>query len=136
MNIRITRGMYGFVNNGNVIEKTKSDPPFEVDDEEGKRLIALKVAKFVDVSEKTDGTVGSPEEDDAEGDFGHISKEDLENMSKEDLCRLAEKFGIKKNGSKTDLVERLRQCSVLYEDEDEEPMGEGEMPVLKPEDPE
>ncbi len=136
MKIRITRGIYGFRENGNVVEKTSGDPPFEVSDKEGNRLISLHVAKVVDAMDKTAET-SADKETEADGDTSSetepVSKEDMLNhMSKDDLCRLAEEFGIKKSGSKTELVERLMQCPVW----DEQTMDEDEIPELEAEDPE
>lgn len=144
MRIRITRGIYGFMKNGNVVEKTKDDPDFEVDDEEGRRLIDLNVAEAVNVAEKTVGsmteTVMTEIEDD--GDVSDpFSIEVLENRSKEDLCRLAETFGIKKNGSKTELAERIFQYVQSQEDDnsieaDDVPFETDDDPELTAEDPE
>lgn len=137
MKIRITRGIYGFRENGNVVEKTKNDPPFEVNDGEGKRLLSLNVAESVSSVEKTTVS-GAEKETDTDGNTSDlsesISREDLEKMSKADLYRLAEKFGIRKNVSKTEMVEQLVQQFALHEDE--ELMDESEMPELKAEDPE
>lgn len=141
MKIRITRGIYGFRENGNVVEKTKNDPPFEVNDEEGERLLSLNVAESVSSVEKTTAS-GAEKETDTDGNASEntsdlsesISREDLEKMSKVDLYRLAEKYGIRKNVGKTEMVEQLVRKLALYEDE--ELMDESEMPELKAEDPE
>ena len=51
--IKIIGGAYGHRKDGtgSVCVKTSSDPPFEVDDKEAKRLVGLKVAK---IAEKAD----------------------------------------------------------------------------------
>lgn len=136
MKICITRGIYGFRKNGNVIEKTKNDPPFEVDEEEGKRLVSLKVAKCVEaLSETTEDAVEKEnvQDEGQNGSTGYISRSSLEELSKEDLIALAEEFGIKKYGNKADLVERLMQCPVAIEDEGL--LDEEEMPELNAEEP-
>lgn len=135
MKIRITRGTYGYRENGNVIEKTKDNGPFEVNDEEGKRLIALRVAKLVNdaTKEQEDNKAEESEESQDKSREGHLSKEQLESMNKDDLSRLAEELGIQKTGSKKELVERLSRCTVGYEDE--ELLDEDEMPTLSAEDP-
>jgi len=47
--IKITRGTYGFKQDGGSISpKTVKDPPFEVDKKEAERLITLGVAARVD----------------------------------------------------------------------------------------
>lgn len=140
MRIRITRGIYGFVKNGNIVEKTKDDPAFEVDDEEGRRLIDLNVAEAVNVAGKTMGSMTESVMTEIEDD-GDVSDpfsiEALENRSKEDLCRLAETFGIKKNGSKTELAERIFRY--VQSQEDDNPIEADETddaPELTAEDPE
>lgn len=135
MKIRITRGIYGFQKDGNVVEKTNKDQPFEVDDDEGKRLIALHVAESVSGADE-DSNVSESEETEKKmmmSGEGHLTREDLVSMSKEDLSRLAEEFGIKKTGSKKDLVEQLLQCTVEYDAE--EAMDEDEVPDLNAEEP-
>lgn len=144
MRIRITRGTYGFRKNGNVVEKTKDDPAFEVDDEEGRRLIDLNVAEAVNAEGKTVVSMTDPvmKETEDGGDVSDpFSMEALGNRSKEDLCRLAETFGIKKNGSKTELAERIFQYVQSQEDdnpieEDDVPFETNDIPELTAEDPE
>lgn len=137
MKIHITRGIYGYRKNGNVVEKTKNDPPFEVDDEEGNRLISLLVAEYADNAGKASESVMSmkkAEKDNPCGESGDMSKEDLENLSKEELYRLAEEYGVKKNGSKADLVERLIEAFLIAEKG--EHIEDDEMPELTAEEPE
>jgi len=136
MKICITRGIYGFRQNGSLVEKTSSSAPFEVDDEEGKRLIALHVARRVSDETKA-AEVSMTEHDTADTSHekeGKISVENLDNMGKEELCRLAETLGLKKTGSKAELIERLKQCPVWEEDTEE--LDEDEMPELNAEYPE
>lgn len=136
MKICITRGIYGFRKNGNVIEKTKNDPPFEVDDEEGERLVSLRVAECVDVLPEATEDAAEKEnvhDEEQSSRTGYISRSSLEELNKEDLIVLAEEFGIKKYGNKADLVERLMQCPVAIEDEGL--LDEEEMPELNAEEP-
>lgn len=119
MKICITRGIYGFREDGCVVEKTGSSAPFEVDEEEGLRLIELNVAKKV----AEDGFSDKEKSvEDAAGDTPlitvRISRESLKGMKKEELYRLAEELGIRKSGSKEELAERLSQCPVWEEDEE------------------
>ncbi len=137
MKIRIKRGIYGFRSNGNVVEKTSSSAPFEVTDEEGERLISLRVAEKVKpeiaVTETTDEEFPDDEVDMIDR-MGNISKQSLKGMSKEDLIKFAEALGIDKSGNKKDLEERLKQCTVWAEDAElQEEEGD---PDLFPEDPE
>lgn len=139
MKIRIIRGIYGFREKGNVVEKTSSSAPFEVDDDEGNRLISLNVAEEVNNSAAMgdvmqDQKEEPEEETDVLAKIGSTSKESLEEMDKKDLCAFAEALGIKKTGSKAELIERLQQCPVWAEDTGD-PAGE-EMPDLTAEDPE
>lgn len=136
MQIRITRGIYGFRENGNVVEKTRNDPPFEVDAKEGKRLVSLRVAECVEMLPEQGEIVTESENNADEGSgsrAGYIARSELEGMSREELVALAEKFGVKKNCSKADLVERLSQCPVSVEED--ELLDETEVPELSAEEP-
>lgn len=137
MRIRITRGIYGFMENGHLVEKTSHSAPFEVDEDEGKRLIMLHVAKRVSL----DGCVGEspfPVEDGEERgkEAGNPeesgSRNELEDMTLEELRAMAKEMGVKKSGTREELVERLRQCQAL----DEEALDESDMPELTAEEPE
>ncbi len=135
MKICITRGVYGFRENGCVVEKTSSSAPFEVDEEEGGRLIALNVAKEIiedEISDKEKSAEDTAE--DAPGIPGHISKDSLKSMKKEELYKLAEELGVRKSGSKEELAERLSQYPVW--DEDEEASEDTEEVELTAEEPE
>lgn len=144
MRIRITRGTYGFRKNGNVVEKTKDDPAFEVDDEEGRRLIDLNVAEIVNIAGEIEDPMGDPgmtETENSEDTLDPFSIEALGHKSKEELIRLAEEFGIKKNGSKTELAERICQYGHLHGDDDlidadDAPFETEDVPKLTAEDPE
>lgn len=136
MQIRITRGIYGFRENGNVVEKTRNDPPFEVDAKEGKRLVSLRVAECVEMLPEQGEIVTESENNADEGSgsrVGYIARSELEDMSREELVALAEKFGVKKNGGKAELVERLSQCHVSVEED--ELLDETEVPELSAEEP-
>lgn len=137
MKIRITRGIYGYREDGNVIEKTRGDLPFEVNDEEGERLISLNVAESVDITGKAEDSMTEsmmPETENGSDVSDPFSIEELEHMSKEELCRLAERYEIKKNGSKTELAERIYQF--IHVHGEAVPQDEDEVPELTAEDPE
>jgi len=88
--IKIICGTYGFRSgNGILSPKTPRDPPFEVDDTEAKRLVALKVAEYADDFD-----------DEGEGDFdpGELPYYD-ESMSLKKLREIAEAYGVE-NASK------------------------------------
>lgn len=140
MKIQITRGIYGFRQDGNVMEKTKDSAPFEVDDKEGERLIALCVAQKVmsmeneqdyPIAEEPEGPDG---DDDVFDRMGKIHKGSLAGMKRDDLSQFADALGIKKNGSKEELVKRLQQCPVWAEDG--EAQDAEDIPELLAEDPE
>ena len=59
---------------------------------------------------------------------GYLTREQLEDMKLEELRILAESLGLKKNGSLTELIERIMEESVEIEEE--------EAPELSPADPE
>ena len=59
---------------------------------------------------------------------GYLTREQLEDMKLEELRILAESLGLKKNGSRTELIERIMEESVEIEEE--------EAPELSPADPE
>lgn len=123
MKIRIIRGMYGNRENGRIVEKIRSHP-FEVAEKEGQRLIDLGIATAVE--ERKEEAIEDPEE--AETMTGYLTREQLEDMKLEELRIMAESLGLKKNGSRTELIERIMEESVEIEEE--------EAPELSPADPE
>ena len=124
MKIRIIRGMYGNRENGRIVEKNPDPPPFEVAEKEGQRLIGLGIAASAEARKAEE--IEEPEE--AEVMTGYLTREQLENMKLEELRILAESLGLKKNGSRTELIERIMEESVEIEEE--------EAPELSPADPE
>lgn len=124
MKIRIIRGMYGNRENGRIVEKNPDSPPFEVAEKEGQRLIDLGIATAVE--ERKEEAIEDPEE--AETMTGYLTREQLEDMKLEELRIMAESLGLKKNGSRTELIERIMEESVENEGE--------EAPELSPADPE
>lgn len=124
MKIRIIRGMYGNRENGRIVEKNLDSPPFEVAEKEGQRLIGLGIAASAEARKAEE--IEEPEE--AEVMTGYLTREQLEDMKLEELRILAESLGLKKNGSRTELIERIMEESVEIEEE--------EAPELSPADPE
>lgn len=124
MKIRIIRGMYGNRENGRIVEKNPDSPPFEVAEKEGQRLIDLGIATAVE--ERKEEAIEDPEE--AETMTGYLTREQMEDMKLEELRIMAESLGLKKNGSRTELIERIMEESVEIEEE--------EAPELSPADPE
>lgn len=124
MKIRIIRGMYGNRENGRIVEKNPESPPFEVTEKEGRRLIGMEIAVS---AEEQDSEKTEPEEE-AEVMTGYLTRDQLESMKTEELKILAESLGLKKNGSRAELIERIMEESVEIEEE--------EVPDLFPADPE
>lgn len=138
MRISITRGIYGFMESGHLVEKTSRSAPFEVDEEEGKRLIALHVARQASPDGFVDGTSASVENGETESEEAESPKDsevqdELEDMSLEELRLMAKEIGVKKSGSREELIGRLRQCQAS---EEEEVLDEADMPELTAEEPE
>ena len=97
--IKITRGTYGFKQDGggSIYPKTVKDPPFEVDEKEAERLIALGVAARVDDDEDTD---------DGDEDDGKSNPPYDKSMSLKDLQRIAGEYGVK-NAEKLTTKDRV-----------------------------
>ena len=93
-------------------------------EKEGQRLIGLGIA--ASVKEREAEEIEEPEE--AEVMTGYLTREQLEDMKLEELRILAESLGLKKNGSRTELIERIMEEAVEIEEE--------EAPELSPADPE
>lgn len=129
MRIKIIRGIYGHRENGNVVEKSHRTGAFDVSSEEAVRLISMGVAVKAGM-EKENGVLieescMDPEENGS--DLAENGETDaLEDMRMEELQRMAGELGLKKNGSKRELAERIRECLEQEEIEDDD------MPVLHP----
>lgn len=128
MKIKITRGIYGKKEGERIVEKTPHDPPFDIEEQEGERLVGLGVAAEMirrePVQDIEEGMDPEQEEDEntgiGEGE-AHISKEQLVGMKINDLRRLAGEMGIERSGSKEELAERIAGIVVDLEDEDDMP---------------
>ena len=123
MKIKIIRGMYGNRENGRIVEKNPESQPFGVEEKEGRRLIGLGIAVSVENQEREEM---EPEEE-TEEMAGYLTREQLENMKVEELRILAESLGLKKNGSRGELIERIMSEAIEIEEE---------MPGLSPAEPE
>lgn len=131
MKIRIIRGIYGQRENGRIIEKSKEHGPFEVSSEEGKRLVSLGVAEEIagegpedggkDKSDSSmmplSGNDNMNEEECREDDPEYIPVERLEEMKAEELRNLAGEMGLKKNGSREELIDRIMLAQELQMEE-------------------
>ncbi len=133
MRIRVIRGIYGHSEKGRLTEKNAGSGSFEVSEEEGKRLISLGVAVKVSTEgdDSTEGKIAHAEK--TVHTEGYFTREYLEEQKLEELRSLAGENGLKKNGSREDLIERLLELQALDE---EEAQDEEELPELSPAEPE
>lgn len=131
MRVKIIRGIYGYRENGRLVEKNVNSDPVEVSEEEGERLISIGIAKrakaganIADLDESTEESVYEE---------NHLSRQQLEDMTLEELRDLAVENGLKKSGGREALIERIISSCSLDEETEE---GEEEMPELAPAEPE
>lgn len=131
MKIRITRGVYGHREKGRIVEKTKDHEPFEVGDEEGMRLISMGVAEEITGGIPEDGwenksdpslmllsaNAGMDTEEYRDEDSEYIPVEQLEEMKAEELRSLAGEMGLKRSGSREELIDRIMQAQELHIEE-------------------
>ncbi len=123
MKIRIIRGIYGQREKGRIVEKSKEHEPFEVSSEEGRRLISLGVAEEItgeipeDGWESQSGNDGTDTKEYREDEPEYIPVERLEEMKAEELRNLAGGMGLKKNGSREELIDRIMLAQELQMEE-------------------
>lgn len=137
--IRVTRGGCGIEyadEHGNKRHalKTVENGPFECDDAQAARLVSLGVAEYTKAPEKfgTPETIQDPPADDGKI-TGHLSAEDLETMSYDELKKLAADMGVEAKGKKkADYIEAIAAVEVEAGNEDD---GD-ELPDLNAADPE
>lgn len=111
--------------------KTFESGPFECDDTQAARLVRLGVAEYTGSPEK----FKEPEADqgikDTEKITGHLSAEDLESMTYEELKKLAADMGVEVKGKKkADYIAAIAAVEIEIEGEDDE------LPDLDAADPE
>lgn len=103
MKIRIICGTYGYrpeKDEPRVIRKDKTSEPFEVTDDEARRLVFLDIAEICD-EEVSGGAVPD------HVSLGSISAEQIANMEYNQMKKLAKGCGIDAKGTKDELRERL-----------------------------
>ena len=129
MKIQMVAGMFGNEENGRIVAKTSEDLPFEVDQKTGERLIrmnaAVEVKEHMDEVEAENNPVGETGE---HFQMGRLDAEQLREMKVEDLRNLADEMGLKKSGSKEELIDRIAAENVFY--------GDDEVPDMEAEEPE
>jgi hypothetical protein len=157
MLIKMLQGTFGALENGAVVAKTSQSAPFEVDDVRGRQLVeagyAREVGKDVQVSQAlpVQGPKGEERETDSgenvseKGEPGNAEKA-LSEYSFTELRNMAKEMGLKADGKKEQLEERIAAHRAGQQEKSEEedviavdegdPDGEGEaFPALQPEDP-
>ena len=134
----IIDGNYGHYVNGVVIPKNKNSKPFELEDSKAHRLISEGVAEAVNGEPVPDNEGELPDPfcndgepvPDNEGVTGHLDADQLDDLSINDLRKIAKDLGVSASGSKKELIERICDVEVSAPADDEEP------PVLEAADPE
>ena len=123
MLVRIINGGYGHrEKNSKVVElKDCNSKPFEVNDAEAKRIIALGIAEAV--------TVEVAAEKEPEVVYGNIDREMLESMDYQSLRQLAKDLDLDSKGTKEEIIDRIANEKVEIpnepdaevEDDEEQP---------------
>lgn len=120
MKVKIICGTYGHrpvKEESRIVRKDSTCPPFDLDDKEAQRLIALGVAEACDVTIVPEGLEDNP-------DKGNISKEQIMGMEYLDMKKLAKEWGISGKGNKEELRERLIQHIENNGSEDGDAVGQ------------
>ena len=102
MRIRILNTTFGLVVDGIVTPKSPKDPPFEVDEKLGLRIVREGIAEAVDGAERGEVQSESNDNDNAESagdDFG-IPQYSAD-TSKADLQSIANEYGIEVSAAAT-----------------------------------
>ena len=122
MMIQIISGGYGHrKKNSTYIQlMDKNSKPFEVDDDEAKRLIALGIAKSIEVIP------------DQEPVIEKLEPQHIEEMGYNELRQLAKDLDLNASGTKQELIERIVGAQTPANDEEDEEQP----PVLEAVDPE
>lgn len=123
MLIRIKNTTFGLVVNGIVKPKTPRDPPFEVDEELGYRLVQKGIAEIIGDTESNDkSNDNGNEEDNGESGFG--IPQYSENTSKSDLQLIANEYGVEvaAGATKQELIKALDNffADAMPDDSEEE----------------
>lgn len=113
--------------------KTFESGPFECDDTQAARLVRLGVAEYAGSPEKFEEPEADQNVEDTEKITGHLSAEDLESMTYEELKKLAADMSVEVKGKKkTDYIAAIAAVEVEIEGED----GDDALPDLDAADPE
>ncbi len=119
MFIKIIQGTYGYRGKDGILKpKNMLSDPFELEDEKAKQLIRKGIAKQIKESKNEEKQMKNDTEKEERQSEGNI-----ENMSRNELAKMAKEMGLSGNGSKEELIERI-----LKETEEEPPTLEAEEP--------
>lgn len=129
LTVKIISGTYGCKIKGRIVPKDRTSEPFELENEEAKRLVSLGVAEIITEGVATGGKGketnppsvnpsndenGSNGENEGENDItGHLDAEQLREMTNKELKALAEDMGI--DTSKMKVKEDYIQAIVAVE---------------------
>lgn len=126
--IRMVCGTYGYREPNGVMEaKNNKSAPFEVEEKEGERLIRMGYAVKVRDGAMPEEACGGGEPEN--GETGSIAEE-LGEMTKKDLEKVAKDMGIPANGTKNELIQRI------MEEEESRRENAGGVPELNAAEPE
>ncbi len=107
MRIKMTGGTYGYRNHEGIIEiKNERSAAFEVSEKEGRRLIDTGYAVPADC-QSSRGVPVSEDMPESGEETDVYTVEQLMDMSKRDLEKLAKDMGIASYGTKEELAERI-----------------------------
>ncbi len=157
MLIKMLKGTFGALENGAVVAKTSQSAPFEVDDVRGRQIIEAGYAKEMgeDVPVSKVLPVSASDEEGRKADSGEnvsggeepgSAEKALSEYSFAELRNMAKELGLKADGKRDKLEERIAAYRAgeqeKSEDEDAVAVDEGDpdgadeaFPALQPEDP-
>ncbi len=120
--IKIIKGTYGAIINGQIRPKNASSPAFSLDEKEEARLVKLGVAEYV-------GEAPAPAADEPKQEAKEPAKadekepeasadDDLKKKSMKELVQIAKELNVNSFGlKKTDLIEKIKEAAAQAEAE-------------------
>ncbi len=128
MLVRMVCGAYGLRNeDGGMEVKDAQSAPFGLDEAEGERLVRMGYAV------RADGTGGLVR---AETMKACLDPEELKDMSKKELEKLAKDMGLISYGTKEELIARIASAEIERDGSDDDGKRTDGAPDLKPAEPE
>lgn len=111
MKIKMKTGILGVKENGRIVAKDSDSKPFDLEEERAKELIEKGFAIEV-IEEQKD--VENQEDIDQEND-------NLDDLSKTELVKIAKELGVKSYGKRDEILERIKTKLSEEEVDDEKP---------------